>query len=231
MGEVRQGAIVVVAKAPQVGKVKTRLCPPLGYEQAAALYTGFLLDTVEIALGVADCQVKIVCPSAQDALELKQILPPEIGYVVQDTPGLSAALTQAVKECLDQGYQKVFCISSDNPTLPATYLESALKALDHHDLVFGPTEDGGYYLVGAKAPCAYLFEGMTWSTETVLAETLERAWRKEARLQLLPGWYDLDTWQELARFIRELEEVKPGAFHTRKALATLDYREWSNVAI
>jgi rSAM/selenodomain-associated transferase 1 len=230
MGEVSKGAIVVVAKAPQVGKVKTRLCPPLNYEQAAALYTGFLLDTIEIALRVADCDVKVVCPSAQDALELQQILPASVGYVVQQTPGLTTALTQAIEECLSLGYQKVFCISSDNPTLPTRYLETAVSALDTSDLVFGPTEDGGYYLIGASASCPYLFEGMIWSTETVLAETLERAFSHRASFQLMPGWYDLDTGQELARFIRELPEQESQARHTRQALALLDYRELLDVA-
>ncbi len=234
MGEINKvankAAIVVVAKAPRVGQVKTRLCPPLSYQQAAALYTGFLLDTIELALTVADCHVKVVCPSAQDALELKQFLPPVVGYIVQQTPGLSAALNEAVEESLKAGYQKVFCISSDNPTLPTQYLEAALTALDDNHLVFGPTEDGGYYLVGTKAPCPYLFEGMIWSTETVLAESLERAWRENMRLQLLPSWYDLDTAHELSRLIRELSPNGSEAHHTRQALGLLDYQELFDVA-
>lgn len=231
MDKVSQGAIVVVAKAPQVGKVKTRLCPPLSYEQATQLYTGFLLDTIEIARKVADCEVKAVCPSAQDARELRQILPASVGYVVQDSPGLGSALNQSIEECLKLGYQKVFCISSDNPTLPLEYLEAAVTALDKNDLVLGPTEDGGYYLVGARASCPYLFEGMTWSTETVLVETMERAFSHQASFQLLPRWYDLDTGQELARFIRELSLVDEGqAHHTRQALAAVDYGELLNVA-
>lgn len=230
MGEIgkqpeTEAVIVVVAKAPQVGKVKTRLCPPLEYEQAAALYTGFLLDTIEIALALPQCAVKVVCPSSQDALELGRFLPAQVGYVVQREAGLSIALNQAIEDCLAEGYRKVMCISSDNPTLPGDYLARAVGSLDEVDLVFGPSEDGGYYLVGAKAPCPYLFEGMTWSTATVLVESLERAWRQDLRLQLLPGWYDLDTARELARFLEELPADPDQARHTRQALAVLDHRQ------
>jgi len=231
LGKIEKAAIVVVAKAPRVGKVKTRLCPPLNYEQAAALYTGFLLDTIEIALQISGAEVKAVCPTVEDAAELGQLLPAEVGYVVQREAGLSIALNQAIEDCLAAGYSKVLCISSDNPTLPGEYLEMALEKLDTNDLVLGPTEDGGYYLVGSKVACPYLFEGMTWSTETVMAETLERAWHEQTQLQILPGWYDLDTGQELARFIQELPQDGTQALHTRQALNLLNTQELLNVSL
>ncbi len=227
---IAESAMVVVAKAPRVGKVKTRLCPPLSYEQAAALYTGFLLDTIEIARQVRDCAVKVVCPSEGDATELAKILPTEVGYVVQQGEGLSAALGEAIEVCLEAGHRKVFCISSDNPTLPVDYLERAITSLNSTDVVLGPTEDGGYYLVGAKAPSPFLFENMVWSNEKVLAETLERAWRKNSRIQLLPSWYDLDTGQELTRFIKELPADQKQAPHTRRALQLLEQEQLSVIS-
>ena len=203
--------IVVVAKAPLVGSVKTRLCPPLTYEQAARLYTGFLLDTVDIALSVPGCAVKAVCPTPQDAMQLAQLLPAEVGYFVQPGTGLTAALAGSFEQGLTGGFQKVFCISSDNPTLPASYLEEALAALDRPgiDLVLGPTADGGYYLIGAKMLYPELFSGMVWSTATVLAETLARAGKLGLQTHRLPPWYDLDTGRELARFAGELGEIVP----------------------
>ncbi len=211
-------AFVVVAKAPQEGKVKTRLCPPLNYQQATALYTGFLLDTIALASQVARADVLLVCPSPEDISILKKLVPPTVGYILQSEPGLTAALTDSFQRAIKQGYRKIFCISSDNPTLPVAYLEQAVEALDNTELVFGPSEDGGYYLVGAKEVYPYLFSEMTWSVETVLGESLQRAERAQLATQLLPLWYDLDTGQELGRFIKELAVDGTDAFYTRQAL-------------
>ncbi len=218
MGEI---AFVIVAKAPQVGKVKTRLCPPLSYEQAATLHTGFLLDTIALARQVPGADVLLVCPTQADIEILKEIVPVEVGYILQDEPGLTAALTDSFRKGLTRGYRKVFCISSDNPTLPVEYLEEAVKALELYPLVFGPSEDGGYYLVGAKEVYPFLFESMTWSVETVLGDSLFRAETANLKVQLLPLWYDLDTGQELGRFIRELPQNGSDAPNTRQALATM----------
>lgn len=211
-------AIVVVAKAPQPGKVKTRLCPPLTHRQAATLYTGFLLDTIHTALQVPHAAVKVVCPSNQDAHALGQILPPQVEYIIQSGTGLTAALTTSFVECLEVGYRKVLCISSDNPTLPLSYLTQALEKLDEVEVVLGPTEDGGYYLVGAKTVYPILFQDMVWSTSSVLTETLERATNAHLQTQLLPLWYDLDTNQELERFIKELPQAQDGGKYTSQAL-------------
>ena len=218
--------IVVVAKAPQVGSVKTRLCPPLTPEQAARLYTGFLLDTVAIALAVPGSAVKAVCPTDDDARQLSRLLPSAVGYFVQTEPGLTAALTGSFRQGLAEGYKKVLCISSDNPTLPQNYLHEALTVLNDPavDLVLGPSEDGGYYLVGATKVYPPLFEDMVWSTDRVLAETLTRAAGLALRSHQLPLWYDLDTGTELARFVDELAQIDPSqaaAPHTRPLLVEL----------
>lgn len=222
-------AFVVVAKAPVAGKVKTRLCPPLTFQQAAALYQGFLLDTIEIALQVPASVVKVVCPAQADATFLASFLPLQVGYIVQTETGLSNALTTAFEQCLEAGYQKVFCISSDNPTLPLAYLVEALSKMAEADLVLGPSEDGGYYLIGAKAGHPALFTDMIWSTDTVLTETLERACQVRLRTALLPIWYDLDTGKELARFIKELAQSAAGARHTRAILREVISGQWSVV--
>ncbi len=216
-------AIVVVAKAPQPGKVKTRLCPPLSPQQAARLYEGFLLDTLSVALAVPHCAVKIVCPTGQDASELAALVPGEVGYIVQSQPGLTAALSETFGACVAAGYSKVLCISSDNPNLPVEYLIQAIERLDEVEVVLGPSEDGGYYLVGAKKVYPSLFEGMEWSNELVLSETLRRV--AEARLSqaLLPEWYDLDTGLDLVRLARDFltPDSDGRASRTRQVLETL----------
>lgn len=225
MGEVAKTAIVVVAKAPVVGKVKTRLCPPLSYEQAANLYKGFLQDTIQIALQVKHSAVMAVCPSKDDAAQLSQLLPAQVSYIVQHDAGLTDALLTSFEQCLAMGYQKVLCISSDNPSLPVAYLNEAVLKLDEVEVVLGPSEDGGYYLIGAKASYPTLFNDMTWSIDTVLRETLARADSAKLSSTLLPLWYDLDTYQELARFIAELSQDATAAQHTRSALQALEAEE------
>ncbi len=214
-------AMVIVAKAPQPGKVKTRLCPPLTFEQAAELYTGFLLDTVELAQSVSGCEVKIVCPTAQDAQALAGLIPVEVEYIVQPEPGLSAALATSFRECLAAGYRAVFCISSDNPTLPVAYLNQAVARVTETDVVLGPSEDGGYYLIGAGRLFPTLFENMEWSTNRVLGETARRIEEAGLGHYSLPLWYDLDTGTELIRFIRELPADQKLAVHTRRLLDKL----------
>jgi uncharacterized protein len=210
---------VVVAKAPVAGKVKTRLCPPLSHEAAARLYTGFLRDTLELVQNeLTGADVRIVCPTQADAEGIARIVP-GVEFVVQNDEGLTEALTEAFASCLAVGFGKVFCLSSDNPTLPGAYLEEAIAALDSCDLVLGPSEDGGYYLVGAKAAYPALFENMIWSTDKVLDETIGRTRAAGLSYHLLPLWYDLDTGTDLSRFIKSLQNEPPKrARHTRHAL-------------
>ena len=225
MGEVSQspdGLIVIIAKAPRAGKVKTRLCPPLNLSQAAVLYTAFLLDTVELALKVSGVKVMVSCPTPEDADELKNILPQAVGYIIQDNPGLTGALTEGFVKGLAAGFSKVLCISSDNPTLPGEYLAQGVQSLETSDLALGPTDDGGYYLIGAKKVYPFLFNNMVWSTTTVMSETVKRAEEAALQVNVLPCWYDLDTGAELERFREELKSQEPEAgFHTRQALSTV----------
>lgn len=221
-GLIQDGLIVIIAKAPRPGKVKTRLCPPLSHYQAAVLYTAFLLDTVELALKVRGAKVKLICPTAEDASELKNFLPQTVGYFVQDIPGLTGALTEGFVKGLAAGFSKVLCISSDNPTLPGDYLDEALQSLETNEVALGPTDDGGYYLIGAKKTYPSLLNDMVWSTDTVMSETMRRAEEAGLQVQVLPGWYDLDTGVELERFREELKSQKThSAFHTRRALSTV----------
>jgi hypothetical protein len=97
-------------------------------------------------------------------------------------------------------------VDSDTPTLPTAYVVQAIDLLQHHgtDVVLGPTEDGGYYLIGLKQPCRSLFDGIPWSGPSVLTETLHRASRRRLRVTLLPAWFDVDTADDLRRLRRDL---------------------------
>ncbi len=218
-------ALVVVAKAPRPGQVKTRLCPPLSPTQAAGLYQAFLLDTIQLAGTLPGVCLRVVCPSELDAQELAGILPAGIKYIVQRGKGLSGALLSAFQDCQAAGFGKTLCLSSDNPTLPTRYLQLAIEALNNQAVALGPADDGGYYVIGARQPYPVLFEDMVWSNPDVLAVTLQRAAAAGLSTSLLPTWYDLDTVADLARLLSVQTSQATVAPFTRQALQALEIAE------
>jgi rSAM/selenodomain-associated transferase 1 len=216
--------VYVVAKAPRAGAVKTRLCPPLRPEQAALLYRGFLLDSLETAAQIRDAAVRAICPSDTGQQTLARLLPSGIRLTGQRSPGLGSALEECFSTGLADGYQTVAVLASDNPTLPARFIERAFEQVERRqaDLALGPTEDGGYYLLAARAVHPRLFRDMTWSTAEVLAETLRRCRADYLRAALVDTWYDVDTPAALAALASRLPDLPlTCAPHTRSALAAI----------
>jgi uncharacterized protein len=215
-------ALLIVGKPPEPGSTKTRLVPPLSAEQAAGLYRGFLLDSVDLGLGLGWERVTVIHPrSGRQALST--LLPPDVHLLEQRGHGLADALPYAFATHLAEGFDRVILISSDNPTLPLACLEQACSALDdRYDLSIGPSMDGGYYLIGMREPHLGVFHTIEWSTSRVYGQTLERARQLGLRVRSLPVWYDVDEPADLARLRRELaasaESIAP---HTRAALQHL----------
>lgn len=212
-------ALLIVAKAPEPGRTKTRLVPPLTPDEAARLYRAFLLDTLAIACQVDWEHVCMVAPrGARSALV--ELAPPGVHVREQRGEGLGNALRDAFAHHLACGFERVVLIGSDNPTLPARYVNDASMALDRHDLSIGPTSDGGYYLIGMRVPHLGVFDGITWSTSRVYGQTLDRAAALSLRVAELPAWFDVDEPADLINLQRELEsasaEVAP---RTRAALS------------
>jgi rSAM/selenodomain-associated transferase 1 len=216
-------ALVLVGKAPTAGIAKTRLSPPLSLEQAARLYRGFLKDIVAMALGVGCERVSLVYPPGPGAeQELAALLPLGVHLHAQEGRGLGAALADAFGSHLAEGFERVVLIGSDNPTLPPGIVRAAFGGLDDHDLVIGPSADGGYYLMGMHHPHLGIFKDVTWSTEVVYQETLERAADLRLSVQALPEWYDVDTLADLMRLRDDLATLPPStAPATRSALAEI----------
>ncbi|MGA7444551.1 MAG: DUF2064 domain-containing protein, partial [Candidatus Sulfotelmatobacter sp.] len=144
--------LVIMAKAPRPGRVKTRLAQSLPVEAVTELYCCLLDDTMALArsplLGTVD--VAIMCPAA-DVEELTRLTRGVVDVVAQKGEGLAAGLTSVFAHFAASGRHRVVAFNSDSPHLPASVLESAFEVLAQHDVVAGPTHDGGYYLVGAKA--------------------------------------------------------------------------------
>jgi hypothetical protein len=213
-------ALCIMAKAPEAGRVKTRLCPPLSPDDAAELYGCFLLDKISQVRGVAGAERMLVYAPAE-AAAVFEALAPGFTLLAQRGDDLTARLVAVCDELFRGGFDAAILIDSDTPTLPTERLERAVALMrgGAPDLVLGPSEDGGYYLIGLRRPHPEIFEGMPWSTPAVLEETLRRARALGLSSAMLEAWYDVDTAADLLRLQAELaDDSDGGPRHTRRFL-------------
>ena len=222
VNDMQHKALFVVAKQPAAGQTKTRLCPPLDGATAAALYECFLRDTLALMMQVAGVQ-RSIAYLPEDADGYFRDLAPAMGLTPQRGADLGVRLDQLLTDALAGGAQQAVVMDSDSPTLPAAYIAQAFALLDGpYDVVIGPCDDGGYYLIGLKQPQPRLFHEVTMSTPTVVRDTLAIAAELGLQIALLPTWYDVDTVAELARLRQELAEAAPEiAPQTRRFLAQI----------
>jgi uncharacterized protein len=208
-------ALMVVAKRPAPGKTKTRLSPPLSTELASALYECFLFDTLDQMRQVSDAQHVI---AYLDECDYFQRLAPDFELIPQEGHDLGERLDNALTFYLSRGYERAVIMDSDSPTLPASYLSQAFDVLSGDaDVVLGPCDDGGYYLIGLKKPSPRLLREVHMSTPAVAAETMVLAKEEGLSLVTLPTWYDIDDLASLARLINEMENLDSANMsHTRR---------------
>ena len=211
-------ALAAMAKVPIAGEVKTRLSPPLTPEQAAELARCFLADRVEQLRGLpASDRLVAFTPPEREASSVCSC-PGTSGCCPSDGADLGARMSRLLSDLLAEGYAGAIALGTDTPTLPTAYLAEACEALRSGaaDVVLGPSEDGGYYLIGLGRPAPELFVNVPWSTATVYAETLARARASGRRISVLPTWFDVDRVPDLARLGRALER---DAYRPRRTLA------------
>ena len=214
-----QRVIAIMAKMPRAGEVKTRLCPPLTLEEAAGLYHAFLLDKIEQVRGLHAASHAIAYAPA-DGRGFFEGLAPDFALIPQRGSDLGRRLMAGFDQFFADGYAGALLTDSDTPTLPGAFLQEALDliASADTDLVLGPSEDGGYYLIGLRAPRPELFLDMPWSTPQVLPETVRRAHALGLRIAWLPPWFDVDTGSDLERLEASLATTAAPR-HTRRFLA------------
>ena len=209
-------ALAVMAMAPRVGKVKTRLAPALGFEGSAAINVCFLRDTARNIAGIAGGAGLVCYTPVGDEAAFDGLLPEGFALIAQRGDGFGERLLLAAVDILSCGYGAVCLIDSDSPTLPSAALEMAVSELmkDGDRVVVGASEDGGYYLIGMKRAHAAVFERITWSMGSVYAETVDRV--REAGLEFfeLPVWYDVDDADTLTILEAELIDGKRPGFAT-----------------
>jgi rSAM/selenodomain-associated transferase 1 len=202
-------AIAMVCKAPVPGRSKTRLSPLLGPETASELSACFIRDTA-MAIEAVPVAARRHCyalfaPAGSESV-LRPLLPQGWGLLCRQDADFGQVLLSGFVALLSAGHDSVLIINSDSPTLPPLLVASALAALraPGERVVLGPATDGGYYLIGLKAPYARLFENVRWSTPEVLPTTLDRAAEIRLPVELLPTWYDVDDAETFALLSAEL---------------------------
>ena len=211
-----QCAMAVMAKAPRAGKVKTRLSPPLTLEESAALNICFLKDTAENLASIQGAAGIVCYTPIGDEAAFDGLLPESFALIGQRGDKFGERLLAAAEDILDCGYGAVCLIDSDSPTVPVAAFQAAVAELAREGdrVVIGPSDDGGYYLIGLKQAHAAVFERITWSTASVMAETVERAREAGLEVVLLPVWYDVDDAATLAILEDELLDGKSPKFAT-----------------
>jgi rSAM/selenodomain-associated transferase 1 len=202
-------ALAVMTKAPQAGRVKTRLTPPLSPEEAAGLNTCFLRDTAaaiaENTGGKRAQGVAVYTPVGAEAA-YAGILPDEFVLVPQRGDAFGERLAAATEDLFRLGFDSLCLIDSDSPTVPEKAFAQAVDFLagGEDSVVLGPSDDGGYYLIGLKKLHGRLFEAIDWSTDRVREQTIDAAREIELPVHLLPTWFDVDDRATLSRLCHEL---------------------------
>ena len=200
--------LVIMAKAPRMGTVKTRLAKSLPPEAVTELYRCLLNDTVALAQALVDVEVAIMCP-ASDVEDLSRTVVKAVPVVPQTGSGLAAALDSVFTQFAARERPGVIAFNSDSPHLPASVLNSAFDALETCDLVVGPTHDGGYYLVGARASHPSLFANDGMGTVNALDALRKRASDLHLSVRVLDPFYDIDVSADLNQLADELQRA-PG---------------------
>jgi len=248
-------ALAVMTKAPQAGRVKTRLVPPLTPEEAAELNKCFLRDTAAAIsractrrpgderksdfksesgashneTAADGCGIAVYTPVGAESAYIG-IIPADFCLLPQRGEKFGERLYFALEDLFNCGFASVCLIDSDSPTVPAENFQRAIELLSMSEdgVVLGPSDDGGYYLIGLKKPHQHLFSQIDWSTERVLNQTIQRATEIGLEVKLLPTGYDVDDGAGLRRLCEELLGDAAGAnnaVYSREFLASLVARK------
>jgi rSAM/selenodomain-associated transferase 1 len=217
-----------MTKAPRAGQVKTRLTPTLTPEEAAQLNTCFLRDmtsSISLAAGRSNASGFAVYTPKGVAEIYTDIIPSDFRLLPQRGEELGERIIFALEDIFQLGFSSVCLIGSDSPTIPPRVFTEAVALLEgpENTVVLGPTDDGGYYLVGLNRLRPSLFHDIDWSTARVLEQTCQRARQMDLEVHLLPAWYDVDDDVTLRRLCKELFAQKTEPDFGYPAPATRGY--------
>lgn len=188
--------LLIFVKNPEKGKVKTRLAKTLGDDKAYQTYLNLLDFTIDVA-GQNDAQKQIWYSSFVD--ENDGFGGEGFEKKVQQGDNLGIRMLNAFKEGFADGFEKIVIIGSDCPGISSEIIDDAFSMLDQKNVVIGPSEDGGYYLLGLGKLIPEIFKNISWSTESVLSETVEILKTKDIAYGKLPTLNDIDTEEDLQK--------------------------------
>ena len=226
MAKKNKNALVIFARDPLVGQVKTRLNPFLDLRTTCELYTCFLSDSLDTICAVESADYFVgIYPSSTSGFFERLDPSLSISTFVQEGKDLGDRMKNTFSARFAEGYEQIVIIGADSPSLPLAYIRQALGS--KQDVVLGPSVDGGYYLIGMRGKLINLFDGITWGGDTVLEETRCKLESNGVSLELLPVWYDVDRSDDLIFLKTHLELMatvghKEGA-STQKFLSTLSF--------
>ena len=185
--------LIIFAKSPIPGKVKTRLTPHITPTKAAELYEAFIADTISTALKLKCERITVAYSPGYAEKTFQRLCGQSVDYLPQKGHNLGERMKNAFKHSFDKGFKRTVIIGTDSPTLPLSYIREAFDVLTEVPVTIGPTFDGGYYLIGLSAQEDALFDNIEWSTSNVFGQTLARIKTASKQLSILPPWYDVDT--------------------------------------
>jgi rSAM/selenodomain-associated transferase 1 len=189
----RRNSLVIFARAPQPGQVKTRIAAELGTLAAVEIYRSLAAQTIASARMGASYGVTIEYSPRDSESLMRDWLGASLPLRPQRDGDLGARMAAAIDDELARGAQRVVVIGTDCPGLTPAVIESAFARLDQSDVVLGPATDGGYYLIGMARPLPELFQDVPWSSPETLRVTMDRARQRELRVSLLDELADIDT--------------------------------------
>ena len=200
--------LVIAAKAPLPGTVKTRLLTKLTPREATDLYCCFLRDRIKEIRLLKDVDLAIAYTPVESKNDITRFISNDFQLFIQQGEDLGERMHRIFVQTLGLGYQAVIIIGCDTPDLPRSMITQACQwlAAGSADAVFGPSRDGGYYLVGLREPRIELFSDISWSTAEVLTKSLQSAEALNLSVKLLPQWSDLDTFEDLLGYYRKYSE-------------------------
>jgi len=220
--------LIIFAKEPRPGQVKTRLSPPLSLDEAAHLYHSFIQDILEEMARVPEVRLAVAFSPPGAQVFFRGLAPPGTDLFPQEGADLGERMARAFARGFAAGFGPILLRGSDVPDLPAAVVSEAKEVLaaGQAQVVLGPCPDGGYYLVGLSAPQPPLFQGPAWSSNAVLTDTLRLARQQGLRVHLLPPWPDIDTDDNLRTFLQRARPApQPGwrsRAQARRLLGRLD---------
>jgi rSAM/selenodomain-associated transferase 1 len=216
-------SLIVVAKRPEAGFTKTRLCPPFTPGEAARFYRCLMMDTLALAARVTGVAHFVAYTPVEAHSYFRNLVPEGFSLIPQKGADLGERLANALNDRFQHGDRKVVVMNSDGPTLPLPFLQEAFLQLQHHDITLGMGHDGGYYLIGMKKLHPELFENISWSSERVICQTLDACRRLRLKVHRLPKWYDVDVGSDLQQLRFDLAKDPAAAPRTEAFL-----KSWRN---